>query len=47
MSRTVITADAFDDYRLVEPPPTARRPGWLFLAALLQGVLILGVTYNP
>ncbi len=47
MGSTVITANVFDDYRLVAPPPTDRLPAMLFLAALLHGVLILGVTFNP
>lgn len=38
---------AFDDYRLVQPPATDRLPAMLFLAALVHGVLILGVTFNP
>ena len=42
-----ITANALDEYRLVAPPVTDRLPAMLFLAALLHGVLILGVTFNP
>ena len=47
MGNPVIPANAFDDYRLVAPPPADRLPAMLFLAALLHGVLILGVTFNP
>ena len=47
MGNPVIPVNAFDDYRLVAPPPTDRLPAMLFLAALLHGVLILGVTFNP
>ena len=47
MGYPVIPANAFDDYRLVAQPPADRLPAMLFLAALLHGVLILGVTFNP
>ena len=47
MGSTLLTADSVDEYRLVPPPETDRLPAMLFLAALLHGVLILGVTFNP
>ena len=36
-----------DELRLVSPPPPDRLPGMLFLAALIHGVLIIGVTFTP
>lgn len=47
MGSSVITVNSFDEYRLVAPPATDRLPAMLFLAALLHGVLILGITFNP
>jgi protein TonB len=36
-----------DDIQLVAPPSTDRLPAMLFLAALVHGILIIGVTFNP
>ncbi len=47
MGTTVLIPDTVNEYRLVEPPATDRLPAMLSLAALLHGVLILGVTFNP
>ena len=47
MASSVLTANPFDEYRLVAPPATDRLPAMLFLAALLHGILILGITFNP
>ena len=47
MGNSPSLSTAFDDYRLVQPPATDRLPAMLFLAALVHGVLILGVTFNP
>ncbi|MEO1244642.1 MAG: energy transducer TonB [Pseudomonadota bacterium] len=42
-----MTPDAVDAYRLVAPPVPDRLPAMLFLAALIHGVLILGLGFNP
>jgi protein TonB len=47
MGTPTLTGNSFDEYRLIAPPATDRLPAMLFLAALLHGVLILGVTFNP
>ena len=39
--------DPLDEIRLVAPPRPDRLPAMLFLAALIHGVLIIGVTFNP
>ena len=47
MSRSASTMDPLDQLRLVAPPAPDRLPAMLFLAALVQGILIIGVTFNP
>lgn len=47
MGTTVLTPYSVNEIRLVDPPETDRLPAMLFLAALVHGVLILGVTFNP
>ncbi len=47
MGTTVLTPYTVNEMRLVDPPETDRLPAMLFLAALVHGVLILGVTFNP
>ncbi len=46
MADIAIDIDPLDEFRLVAPPVPDRLPGMLFLAALIQGVLIIGVTFN-
>lgn len=46
MASSVIKLDPLDELRLVAEPPPDRLPAMLFLAALIHGVLIIGVTFN-
>jgi protein TonB len=46
MADIAMNMDPLDELRLVAPPATDRLPGMLFLAALIHGVLIIGVTFN-
>jgi protein TonB len=46
MADIAMTMDPLDELRLVAPPATDRLPGMLFLAALVHGILIIGVTFN-
>jgi protein TonB len=39
--------DPLEGMRLVQKPPPDRLPAMLFLAALIHGVLIMGVAFNP
>lgn len=39
--------DPLDELKLVAPPPPDRLPAMLFLAALIHGVLIIGIAFNP
>lgn len=47
MARGAIDLDPLDELRLVARPRSDRLPAMLFLAALVHGVLILGVAFNP
>lgn len=47
MSETASILDPLEEIRLVAPPSTDRLPAMLFLAALMHGILIIGVTFNP
>lgn len=47
MADIAMNMDPLDELRLVAPPAADRLPGMLFLAALVHGVLIIGVTFNP
>lgn len=40
-------ADPIDEIQLVAPATPDRLPAMLFLAALIHGILIVGVTFNP
>ena len=46
MANIVLQAEPFDEYTLVEPAEPDRLPAMLFLAALIHGILIIGVTFN-
>ena len=46
MADTAMNMDPLDELRLVAPPAPDRLPGMLFLAALIHGILIIGVTFN-
>ena len=47
MATTANPAERLEDLRLPAPPAEDRLPAMLFLAALIHGVLIIGVTFNP
>ena len=47
MADFALKADPLDELRLLADPPPDRLPAMLFLAALLHGILIIGVTFNP
>jgi protein TonB len=47
MANTALYKDSFDDLQLLPPQAPDRLPAMLFLAALLHGILIIGVTFNP
>lgn len=47
MGDIAMNMDPLDELRLVAPPVPDRLPGMLFLAALVHGILIIGVTFNP
>ena len=47
MARNAIKLDPLDELRLVPQPTTDRLPAMLFLAALIHGVLIIGIAFNP
>ncbi|MDJ0700172.1 MAG: TonB family protein [Woeseiaceae bacterium] len=40
------TLDPYEEIRLVAPPRSDRLPAMLFLAALIHGILIIGITFN-
>ena len=46
MANPAITVDPLDELRLVAPVVPDRLPAMLFLAALVHGILIIGVTFN-
>ena len=46
MADIAINMDPLDELRLVAIPAPDRLPGMLFLAALVHGILIIGVTFN-
>lgn len=46
MADIAINMDPLDELRLVATPAPDRLPGMLFLAALIHGILIIGVTFN-
>ncbi len=47
MTKTAGIVDPLDELRLVATPPPDRLPAMLFLAALIHGVLIIGIAFNP
>lgn len=47
MARNAVNLDPLDELRLVQEPPADRLPAMLFLAALIHGVLIIGIAFNP
>ena len=46
MADIAMNMDPLDELRLVATPAPDRLPGMLFLAALIHGILIIGVTFN-
>jgi len=47
MANIALNPDPLDELRLVAPDVPDRLPAMLFLAALIHGILIIGVTFNP
>ena len=47
MSSIAVKPDAIEDIQLVAPKAPDRLPAMLFLAALIHGILIIGITFNP
>ena len=47
MANIALQTDPLDEMRLVAPAVPDRLPAMLFLAALVHGILIIGVTFNP
>ena len=47
MAKTAVKLDPLDELRLVPPPADDRLPAMLFLAALIHGILIIGIAFNP
>ena len=47
MANIHVPVDPLDELRMTAPPVPDRLPAMLFLAALIHGILIIGVTFNP
>lgn len=47
MANIMLHTDPLDELRLVAPRVPDRLPAMLFLAALIHGILIIGITFNP
>jgi len=47
MVNVALHTDPLDEMRLIAPVVPDRLPAMLFLAALIHGILIIGVTFNP
>ena len=47
MANVALHTDPLDEMRLMAPAVPDRLPAMLFLAALIHGILIIGVTFNP
>jgi protein TonB len=47
MDRTALTIDSIDDIQLVATRTPDRLPAMLFLAALIHGIIIIGISFNP
>ncbi|MGB5628592.1 MAG: hypothetical protein WBM57_04440, partial [Woeseiaceae bacterium] len=46
MANPAVSVDPLDELRLMAPIVPDRLPAMLFLAALVHGILIIGVTFN-
>lgn len=46
MANPAVTVDPLDELRLLAPVIPDRLPAMLFLAALIHGILIIGITFN-
>ena len=47
MASIAMKMDMIDEIQLVAPESPDRLPAMLFLAALIHGILIIGITFNP
>jgi protein TonB len=47
MANVALQTDPLEEMRLLAPAVPDRLPAMLFLAALIHGILIIGVTFNP
>jgi len=47
MANVALHTDPLDEMRLIAPVVPDRLPAMLFLAALIHGILIIGITFNP
>jgi protein TonB len=47
MAHSAVTTNTLDEIQLVPPESPDRLPAMLFLAALIHGILIIGITFNP
>ncbi len=47
MANIALHTDPLDEMRLIHPVVPDRLPAMLFLAALVHGILIIGITFNP
>lgn len=47
VTNVALYTDPLDELRLTSPKVPDRLPAMLFLAALIHGILIIGVTFNP
>lgn len=47
MTNIALNTDPLDEMRLLNPVVPDRLPAMLFLAALIHGILIIGITFNP
>lgn len=47
MANIALHTDPLDEMRLIAPAVPDRLPAMLFLAALVHGILIIGITFNP
>ena len=46
MANIVLQAEPIDEFTLEAPTAPDRLPAMLFLAALIHGILIIGITFN-
>ncbi len=47
MANIALHTDSLDEMRLITPVVPDRLPAMLFLAALIHGILIIGISFNP